>query len=333
MVQRKMAIPAAAVLALGAGAAAAHMLVSNWKKNPDPLGGEPLRFPEGLERAVQLPDGALINTVTVGDGPTIVCVHGLTSNRNDWAPMAPTLLDAGFQLLAIDQRGHGGSTSGAAGFGATQLGDDLSVVFEALDVHAVALMGHSMGGMASMSYAVHHPDAFHERVDALVLVATAASLKTARHRIGLLLGGYVIPEFFRPQNDRLRVTTGLSAFGARPSLHMIDQAIEQFRSCSEAVRAVATGGLRDHDVHDLLDAIDVPTYVIGAERDQLIRPQQVRALADGIDGAELEMLDEAGHMLIWERHTQVAELVSAWLDQRVAVGRPSSDAQPDQDPT
>lgn len=333
MVHKKFVIPAVGAAALILGGLASKRLTAQWAKNPDPLEGRPLSFPNGQVRTVDLPDGASINTVLVGSGPTIVCVHGLTSNHLDWGPIAPLLIDAGYSILAIDQRGHGDSTPGDAGYGSAQLGDDLAAVFEALDVHAVALMGHSMGGMASMSYAVNHPGSFGARVQTLILVATAGSLRTFRHTLGLLIGGLPIPEVLRPEDERMRVSAGLGAFGARPSLHMIDQSIAQFGTCAEPVRTAATAALREHDVSDLLHSIRVPSLVIGGSRDQLIRPSQVERLAAAIDGSTLEMYRDAGHMVIWERHAEMATLITDWLGQVVSTSRSSSEDQPDHEPT
>ena len=333
MAKKRASIPAIGVLAVAAASVAKRQLISRWRQNSDPLGGRPLEFPAGQRRTVELSDGARINTVTVGEGPVIVCVHGLTSNEDVWAPMAPLLLDAGFQLVAINQRGHGGSTEGTAGYGSTQLGEDLAEIFETLDLHANALMGHSMGAMASLAYAVHQPVRFRERVSSLVLIAGAASLRTPRHGVGLRVGGVTIPGALQPPNDRLWIGTGLSAFGARPSLHMIDSAVAQFQRCPEPVRSRATGGLRAHDVRDLLHEVSVPTLVIGGTRDQLIRPRQVEVLAQGIEKATLEMFYRAGHMLIWERYEDVALTIVDWLRQSVETARLSSDDHPDQDPT
>ena len=333
MAKKRAAIPAIGVLAVAAASVAKRQLISQWRQNPDPLGGRPLEFPDGQRQIVELSDGARINTVTVGEGPVIVCVHGLTSNEDVWAPMAPLLLDAGFQLVAINQRGHGGSTEGTARYGSTQLGEDLAEIFESLDLHADALMGHSMGAMASLAYAVHHPVPFRERVSSLVLIAGAASLRTPRHGVGLRAGGVTILGALHPPNDRLWVGAGLSAFGARPSLHMIDSVIAQFQNCPEPVRSRATGGLRGHDVRDLLHEVSVPALVMGGTRDQLVRPRQVEMLAEGIENATLQMFDQAGHMLIWERHEDVSRSIVEWLRQSVETARLSSDDHPDQDPT
>ena len=298
-----------AATVLASAAIAARRLLARWGSNPDPLDGQPVVFPDGRHQVVVLPDGARIATVTVGEGPTIVCVHGLTSSRRDWGPMAPALLEAGFQLIAVDQRGHGDSTVGSAGFGSTQLGSDLAHVLEELDVHAAALMGHSMGGMAAMALAVDHPEIFRNRIDRLILIATAATTKFfSGSSLGLRLGGIRIPERPRPANKRLRLGAGV-VFGDAPSLHMIDEAILSATRVSEDVRVSATLALRDHDVLDRLGAVDRPTLIIGGMKDRLIRPAHLLKLARAIPGSELHMLEGAGHMIIWERHSQLTDLV------------------------
>ena len=317
MVQKRVALPAVGLGLLAAGGLAGRAIVRSWRNNPDPLGGQPVRFPDGEQRTVQLPDGADITTVSVGDGPTIVLVHGLTASKHDWGPIAPTLVAAGYRVLAVDQRGHGESTPGNAGYGSTQLAADLAHVLDELDVHAAALVGHSMGGMTAMAYAVHHPAAFNARVERLVLIATAASLETARHQLGLSLGGVHIPEGIVPADDRLRVGAGLGVFGRSPSLHMVDEVIDMFRACPEPVRAAATVALKDHDVVDQLPSIAAPTLVIGADRDQLIRPHQVRELADGIPDAALELFPDAGHMVHWEERDAVSQLILNHLAREV----------------
>lgn len=316
MERRKWIVGAIGAGLVVAAAGARRRLISRWATNPDPLEGHPVAFPDGLHRRVTLPDGAEISTVTIGDGPTIVCVHGLTGSRHDWGPMAPKLLDAGYQLVAIEQRGHGDSSPGDAGYGSAQLGADLGHVLEELDIHGVALMGHSMGGMASMAFAVDQPDAFRSRFSTLILIATAASLVIRGSALGFRLSGLPIPERLRRSERRLRVSAGLIAFGERPSLHMIDSVINSARRLPEVVRAGATSALAGHDVLGRLGSVDVPTLVIGGSRDRLIWPKWVHELADAIPDAELHMLDGAGHMVIWERHDEVVDLVTSYLARR-----------------
>ncbi|MEM1417018.1 MAG: alpha/beta fold hydrolase, partial [Myxococcota bacterium] len=47
--------------------------------------------------------------------PAVVLMHQLGAERAEWSPVIIALVDAGFSVLAFDQRGHGASTRGAGG--------------------------------------------------------------------------------------------------------------------------------------------------------------------------------------------------------------------------
>lgn len=44
------------------------------------------------------------------DAPVALCLHQYRSDKTSWTPLLPALQGAGFTTLALDQRGHGGST-------------------------------------------------------------------------------------------------------------------------------------------------------------------------------------------------------------------------------
>src|SRR3954447_9655693 len=61
------------------------------------------------------------------DGPVIVLLHGFPENRTSWAALTPLLVEAGFRVLAPDQRGYSpgarGLSAGRAPTGPPQLCD------------------------------------------------------------------------------------------------------------------------------------------------------------------------------------------------------------------
>lgn len=313
-------LPTVGIATLLAGALASRRTVAAWAENPDPLQGKPVQFPDAERRTVLLSDGAEISTWICGAGPTIVLVHGLTASHHDWGPMAPALVDAGYRIVAVDQRGHGNSTAGTAGYGSLQLGTDLADVFLALDLEAACLAGHSMGAMASMGFAVGHGPVFNERVASFVSIASTGATNAARQSLALRLGAMPIPERVSAIDaERLRLIAGLSVFGRKPSQHMVDESVAAFRRCPEDVRAAATAALRSHDVLEDLPAIEVPSLVIGGGRDQLVRPQQVRALNAALSNSQMHMYPDAGHMVIWERHQDLATRIDQFVQSVVST--------------
>ena len=320
MKKSTIALPVAGIATVVGGARAGRRTVASWADNPDPLNGQPVEFPDAERRVVPLGDGAQIATWIIGAGPTIVLVHGLTASHHDWGPIAPKLVDAGYRIVAIDQRGHGNSTAGTAGYGSIQLGTDLANVFTALDLNAVSLVGHSMGAMAAMGFATRHKSVFGERVASFVSIASAGATNTLLQAIGMRLGAIEIPERLTEVDaERFRLIAGLSVFGKNPSLHMVDESVAAFRKCPEAVRAPATAALASHDLLDELRHIDVPSLVLGAGRDQLVRPKQVRALDAALPNSELHMYPDAGHMVVWEEHADIAARIGRFAQTVVGT--------------
>lgn len=86
----------------------------------------------------------------------LVLLHGLTSDRSTWARIAPELAAAGYRVLALDQRGHGGSArTGTYSF--EEMREDLRQFADALGLDRFALGGHSMGGTVSELFAERYP--------------------------------------------------------------------------------------------------------------------------------------------------------------------------------
>ena len=100
-----------------------------------------------------------------------VLVHGYTGSRDDFREHVPELAELG-RTIALDQRGHGGTTNSGRGKDYTLDGlvADLAAAFDAIGLGRADLLGHSLGGMVALRFALAHP----ERVASLVLMDTSA---------------------------------------------------------------------------------------------------------------------------------------------------------------
>ena len=126
---------------------------------------------------VRSPGGDLPGWFIRADGPgprpAVVLVHGWGSDRARMLPFAAFLRAAGFHALLFDVRGHGGNPSETVPMSGAEFGIDATAAADAAlaraDVSAVALLGHSMGGVGASLAAAARPD-----VAALVIVSTPA---------------------------------------------------------------------------------------------------------------------------------------------------------------
>ncbi|WP_184716208.1 alpha/beta hydrolase [Caulobacter sp.] len=127
-------------------------------------------FREPRKRAVAVPGGEIAG-LEFGplDRPIdIIFVHANGFNAQTYRVLLSPLA-AGLRILAIDQRGHGGTTLPALPDGRRSwrdLRDDLTNLLDVLDGPPVVLAGHSMGGTVSLLAAAARP----ERVKGLVLL-------------------------------------------------------------------------------------------------------------------------------------------------------------------
>lgn len=92
-----------------------------------------------------------------GEGPPIVAIHGLSSNKMFYVGVADRL--AGRRpLLSVDLRGRGDSPKPAEGYGMAAHADDVAEVMDAEGIDRAVVVGHSMGASVATVFAHRHPD-------------------------------------------------------------------------------------------------------------------------------------------------------------------------------
>jgi pimeloyl-ACP methyl ester carboxylesterase len=95
--------------------------------------------------------------------PPVVLVHGAYDHGRTWDGFAPRLVELGFQVVAIDVRGHGDSGRLASGMVWSACSIDLSELARLLaraPDEPIAMIGHSMGGGQILTAAATTPERF-----------------------------------------------------------------------------------------------------------------------------------------------------------------------------
>jgi 3-oxoadipate enol-lactonase len=222
------------------------------------------------------------------DGPILVLVNSLGSTMAIWDPLLEAL-GRDYRVVRFDLRGHGRSPTVAGPYEIADLGHDLEVVLDELSAERASVCGISIGGMGAIWLAAHAP----ERIDRLVVACTSARLgppeawadRAALVRSAgleaiadLVARRWVTPEWARAHPDGLA------------HLH------EMIASCEPAGYASWCGAIERMDLRAELASIEAPTLVLGGAEDRAIPVADLRALADGIAGARLEMVPGAAHI-------------------------------------
>ncbi|MFD3373211.1 MULTISPECIES: alpha/beta fold hydrolase [unclassified Streptomyces] len=90
-----------------------------------------------------------------GKGTPLLLLHGAGRTLADWAAVAP-LLARHHRVLAVDLRGHGYSPDGT--WSIPEVLADIEVVLDTHGIPGALPVGHSLGGMLAVRYALDHPD-------------------------------------------------------------------------------------------------------------------------------------------------------------------------------
>ena len=96
-------------------------------------------------------------TRTGGDKPPVVLAHGFSDDGLCWTPVAK-LLEADYDVIMVDARGHGKSDMPKRGAGRGGLAGDLAGVITGLGLKQPAVLGHSMGAVTALGLAGAYPD-------------------------------------------------------------------------------------------------------------------------------------------------------------------------------
>ena len=122
-------------------------------------------------------DGVEIAYQQWGEGKPILLIHGFASNGNvNWRDTGwvAALTDAGYRVIAIDNRGHGESEKlyDKALYLAPMMAEDARRLLDHLKIEQVAVMGYSMGARISAFLTIHNP----ARIASVVFGGMASNL-------------------------------------------------------------------------------------------------------------------------------------------------------------
>ncbi|WP_405178194.1 alpha/beta hydrolase [Nocardia sp. NBC_01377] len=270
---------------------------------------------------------------------TVVLLHGHCLRAESWTYVRDELTRryVGARVVCYDHRGHGDSATAAQGtYNLDQLGQDLRDVLDAVaPTGPVVLIGHSMGGMTALTYAAQNPHEIGTRVVGVALIATAAS-GLADAGFGRLLRNPVVSLFQAAVRRAPRVMHHAKRVASTVFAPIIRTAEFGDRTVSPRVLALANAmhnetpivtmasflsAFMTYDRTDALAALSrIPTLVLCGSADLMTPPSHSVAMAAAVDYADLVILEGAGHSVILEQPTGVAEAMARLMTRVSGAG-------------
>ncbi|MHA1906719.1 MAG: alpha/beta fold hydrolase [Candidatus Thorarchaeota archaeon] len=233
-------------------------------------------------------------------GLTILFIHGAGSSLMIW-----TLQLLEFRkyhrVIAVDLYGHGDSENInyppeiEKGFTS-----QVKALVEFLNIDNFVMVGHSMGGGVTMSYALRD-DVRPPR--ALTLVGTSSDLDLTKVGPGMIIEAL---EDHTPKYDIAEISADFKTF----SLANFQENATKFHPATIVKDLQAC---HEFDITDRLGEIDNPSFVMVGQDDDIIPPNVAKELESRLPRAEIAVVRDGDHAPMVESPDHFNELLHKWL--------------------
>ena len=250
--------------------------------------------------------------VGTADAPVVAFSHSLAADGGMWAEQVPAFLAAGYGVLRIDLRGHGGSDPPPGNYSMQLLAGDVLAVLDYLELSKVDLCGLSIGGAIGQQLGIHHPD----RIRNLILCDTQpASFTNALARWGKRIEAILSSNSMEPIADATMSRWLSAEFKTR---HPV-----RWRQVRGMVTATTLQGyigcaaaLQNFDFLADLPRISSPVLVICGADDPGADPANSRLIAGRVRHGVYREIPRAGHLPNIEQADLFNATVLDWLRGR-----------------
>jgi len=243
----------------------------------------------------------LIDRIAVeeeGEGPAVVCVHGLGGTSNSFTPLMPAL--ARHRVIRVDLPGSGRSQRAEGALSIERYVAALLDVCARLKVMRAHWIGHSMGTIVCQHIAADHPKLVASVALFGPLIAppdaarTAMQARAAKAREGVA-GMHEITQSLLQAAISADTRQRLPAAVAFVRESLMRQDGDAYaRSCEALAGAQAAA----------IERIEAPVLLVTGDEDGVAPPQAVRAMADKLHNAaskRVVVLPRCGHWTPVER--------------------------------
>ena len=237
-----------------------------------------------VRKTVQVSHG-LLAWREAGEGPALVCLHGLNGNASSWVRQYEALAGR-CRVVGWDAPGYGGSDPRPAPSVETYA-DAVAELLDALGIDSCSLLGHSMGGLIAPNVVHRHPG----RVERLVLSGTRVGYSGAA-AAGLARRVRDFDEMSAEAFGRARARTMVSS-GAAAGVEQAVAAVAAEVRREGYLAGVALLGKADNRA--VLGGLDVPVLAIGGGDDAIAPPQCLEEIGSLVAEARVERIEGVAH--------------------------------------
>ena len=291
------------------------------------------RLPNGRPPLLRVHNVALpgrrVSTLTMGEGPDVLLLHGLGGTKTSFFDTAAALSGT-YRVHAIDFPGFGGSSKPAtAPYNARWFAETVISVMDALEIDRAHVVGNSMGGRVAIEVGLRAPD----RVRGLALLCPAVAfvrrgyhpiVRLARPEFGLLPHRFgratVAKQFWSMFHDPDSVDPAVADVAVDEFQRIYSSAGARFAFLCSARNIYLDKPYGKDGFYPRLSELAPPALFVWGSHDPLIPPAFKRHVAEWLPSAEQIVLHGCGHVPQVERPEQTNGLLQRFLGRVDALG-------------
>ncbi|MEN8120442.1 MAG: alpha/beta hydrolase [Bacteroidota bacterium] len=248
----------------------------------------------------------------IGQGKTIVLLHGYLETKQIWASFAEEL-SKNFKLILPDLPGHSKSTWSNTAMTVEFMAESVKFILDEEKVSKCMLVGHSMGGYVALAFLEQYP----EVLNGLSLFhsspyADREEKKQNRDReINIIR-----------QGKKAQVYT--AHFPNTFAKDNVEKFINEIEGCKETAKNMKDDGIiavleamkARPDRSEILKATKIPIQYIIGEKDNFI-PMEILNKLQLPDNSEVVVLENSGHMGFIEEKENALEAISGFANKDI----------------
>jgi len=240
-----------------------------------------------------------------GTGPKVILLHPVGLDLTFFDPLVAKL-GSQFQILRMDQQGHGRSPTTEGTRSLSDYARDIHNLLSDIAFRPAAIVGFSFGGMLAQTVALEYPADASE----LVIAACPSTLTAASRWVMAERGALAEREGMAAVVEDTMERWFTPTFRASPASAPVRRRLltDNVRGWAQAWSAIA-----QIDTASRLASIRAPALCLAGGSDRSAPPHVVEAIAKGISGADFEIIPGAPHMLFIEQPHAVAIAIASFL--------------------
>lgn len=250
--------------------------------------------------------GTPIHVDVYGKGAPVVLIHGFLEERSMWNKFIP-VLEKNHRVVRMDLFGHGETPLHSKIGSIEEMADSIVEIMNKLEIDAVSLIGHSMGGYISMALLAQIPD----KIQRILLLNSTPKPDNAKR----LEERNQVIKIVR-KHKTVFVKTAVSNLFAEESKEKFSSAVQErieaalqmkVDSIISAVEAMKNRVDRERVLHNFSGR----KWIVGGEDDALISITSLQEVQENT-GAKLFELS-GGHMSYIEQEEKVRSIFQDFL--------------------